>query len=85
MSSLLPPEDRILTICIAQGWETFRKCATETLTFEAHQRHIDIQHAEATQLMFDVLSEPAVSHQIPDHVLTTYLITHSPSFALEVI
>ena len=54
-------EGFILTICLARGWQALRKCARELLTFQARQQHLEIQHAEATQLMFDILSEPTVS------------------------
>ncbi|KAF9644779.1 cytochrome P450 [Thelephora ganbajun] len=46
--------DGVLTICIARRWRPVR----EFLTFQACQQHLGIQHAEATQLMFDILSEP---------------------------
>jgi len=60
-STPLPSMHGIPTIHIARGWRTLRKYAKEILTSQECQRHLEIQHAEATQLMFDILSEPTVS------------------------
>jgi hypothetical protein len=46
---------------LGNSWRRHRRCAQEVLTVQACRSHLKIQHAEATQLMFDVLTKPAVS------------------------
>lgn len=42
-------------------WRRLRRCARETLTQTACRNHLDIQQAEATQLLYDILTRPEVS------------------------
>ncbi|KAF7336322.1 putative cytochrome P450 [Mycena venus] len=41
-----------------QTWKTLRKTAAAVLTTQASTRHLLIQHAEATQLLHDILHSP---------------------------
>lgn len=49
-----------ITALLANGWRALRKCAREILTFQACQQHLEIQRAEAIQLLFDFLTRPEV-------------------------
>ena len=53
-------------------WRRLRRCARETLTQTACRNHINIQQAEATQLLYDILTCPEVSRTSP---LTLFAIT----------
>jgi cytochrome P450 len=43
------------------NWKVQRKAAQTVLTPQATNRHLPIQKAEATQLMYDILKTPQVS------------------------
>jgi cytochrome P450 len=43
------------------NWKVQRKAAQAVLTPQATNRHLPIQKAEATQLMYDCLKSPQVS------------------------
>ena len=42
-------------------WRRLRRCARETLTQTACRNHLNIQQAEATQLLYDISTRPEVS------------------------
>ena len=41
-------------------WRRLRRCAREVLTQSACRNHLDIQNAEATQLLYEMLTRPEV-------------------------
>lgn len=45
---------------LAEEWRTLRKTAHAILTPQASAKHLPIQRAEATQLMYDLLKSPQV-------------------------
>lgn len=47
------------------SWKTLRKAAQVLLTPQAANRHIPIQKAEATQLMYDIAKSPKVRSLCP--------------------
>ena len=47
------------------NWKVQRKAAQTILTPQATNRHLPIQRAEATQLMYDFLKTPQVSLGLP--------------------
>jgi hypothetical protein len=47
------------------SWKILRKAAQAILTPQATLRHLPIQKAESTQLMFDMLKSPQVRHHCP--------------------
>ena len=49
--SLTPPDEH---------WRRLRRCAREVLTQSACRDHLKIQQAEATQLMYEILTRPEV-------------------------
>jgi hypothetical protein len=42
-------------------WRRYRRCAQEVLNAKACLKHLEIQHAEGTQLMYDILTKPQAS------------------------
>ena len=52
----------LLSPPLADDWRALRRGAHEILTQQACNSHLPIQQAEATQLMFDLLTRPAVSY-----------------------
>jgi hypothetical protein len=45
-------------------WRRLRRCAREVLTQSACRDHLKIQQAEATQLMYDILTRPEVRREL---------------------
>lgn len=41
-------------------WKAMRRAARDILSHEACMKHLPIQHAEAGQLMYDLLEHPKV-------------------------
>jgi hypothetical protein len=42
-------------------WKTLRKAAVTMLKAENMDKYRDVQHAEAAQLMYDMMNNPSVS------------------------
>lgn len=48
-------------------WKLLRRTVRDILTREACQKHLPIQQAEATQLMYDLLKDPQVTCTFPPY------------------
>jgi cytochrome P450 len=60
-SEFLPiPENGDASLSSDDQWRRLRRCAREVLTQSASRSHLNIQQAEATQLMYEMLTHPEV-------------------------
>lgn len=66
---LYPSKTYLLQFCLheipGELWKDFRRVLREILSREACARHLPIQRAEATQLMYDLLKQPEVRLILP--------------------
>ncbi|CAL1702667.1 unnamed protein product [Somion occarium] len=77
-----------LSLPLASGpvWKSLRRAVQQLLTREACSRHMPIQQAEATQLMYDLLKQPEnffnhIQRQMISIMLSTVFGFRSPRYA----